>query len=35
MKDKVTIGKCTLYRADCRDIIGSLEDIHALITDPV
>src|SRR5262249_49450805 len=29
------IGDCTLYLADCREVIGSLQDIHAVITDPV
>jgi DNA modification methylase len=29
-----TIGKCTLYLADCRDVLPSLSLADALITDP-
>ena len=31
---KVVIGKATLYRADCFDILPTLSDIGAVITDP-
>jgi len=29
-----TIGPATLYLADCREVLPTLEGIHALITDP-
>jgi len=30
-----TIGNCTLYRGDCRDVFESIDKVDALITDPV
>lgn len=30
----VTIGDCTLYNADCRDVLPTLAKVDAVITDP-
>lgn len=34
MIEQVTIGDCTLYRADCRDVLPLLTAVDALVTDP-
>ena len=30
----VTIGDCTLYRGDCRDVLPALQPVDCVITDP-
>lgn len=32
--ERVVIGNCTLYRADCRDVLPTLEGVDAVVTDP-
>jgi site-specific DNA-methyltransferase (adenine-specific) len=34
MSDKVIIGDCTLYCADCMDILPTLGKVDAVVTDP-
>lgn len=34
MVEKEIIGDCTLYRADCMDVIGDIGKVDAVITDP-
>jgi site-specific DNA-methyltransferase (adenine-specific) len=34
MSDKVIIGDCTLYLADCMDILPTLGKVDAVVTDP-
>lgn len=33
-KRKEVIGDCTLYLGDCREVVPSLQDFDALVTDP-
>jgi site-specific DNA-methyltransferase (adenine-specific) len=32
--ESVTIGPCTLYRGDCRDVLPTLSGVDAVVTDP-
>src|SRR5947207_3268301 len=32
--ERVQIGNCTLYRADCRDLLPTLGRVDACVTDP-
>ncbi|MXO67776.1 site-specific DNA-methyltransferase [Altererythrobacter marinus] len=34
MTSPVTIGRATLYRGDCRDILPTLPEVGAVVTDP-
>jgi site-specific DNA-methyltransferase (adenine-specific) len=34
MVDPVTIGRATLYNADCRDVLPTLGKVDAVVTDP-
>jgi len=34
MAEKVTIGDCTLYHGDCREVLPMLPDFDLLLTDP-
>ena len=34
MSEVVTLGDCTLYRADCRDVLPTLGKVDAIIVDP-
>ncbi len=34
MLDPVTIGRATLYNADCRDVLPTLGKVDAIVTDP-
>ena len=34
MTNPVTIGDCTLYLGDCREILLTLDNIDAVVTDP-
>lgn len=34
MADMVTIGDCTLYHGDCRDVLPTLGKVDACVTDP-
>ena len=34
MTAPVTIGRATLYNADCRDILPTLPKVDAVVTDP-
>ena len=34
MRDKVIIGNATLYLGDCLEILPTLENVDAVITDP-
>lgn len=34
MSDIVTIGDCTLYHADCMDVLPTLPKVDAVVTDP-
>lgn len=34
MSKIVTIGDCTLYLGDCREIVGGLSGVDAVVTDP-
>lgn len=33
--ERVIIGKATLFRADSRDLLGNMDDIDVILTDPV
>jgi DNA modification methylase len=34
VNDPVTIGDCTLYLGDCREILPTLQGVGAIVTDP-